>query len=585
MKGGRNRLEIPLFGQAVVRLTAVPATSFTLDRPAARLDQLENALPLTGSCENIPNGTPCVIDITVLPEGQTTEIRPRPDEANRKGSFVVGSDPKRFKILAPPPSGAGSDGPIVLDLFDDGLRGKGRLTVRIKPEIPHCNEGREEKIVIDFDNRVTMDVGRHPPDAPAWMGVPVTLAPGSTGAFLKLPLRLEIVEYEGELNPKPGGGAPREPFKPQGLKKVVGWEAGDRKAKIWRLGCADDGDAAEVRFLYPEPDEIAPYEFAWKVSAVLPDGSAKEALPFTGLAKEVKRPRVTEFRLSDSPEVARSEGEVPITGYRVSAHLTFDEFASGIHFPCAISLWRAVREGKEIRFERAEKGDAHFLYEAGESATVDLGVESAVDGLFAVLRFPDLPVPVARVVDCGDLPFFDEEDGGGSGIFSSALLALGVCSKEAKALRPKPSLLDLERVEQVMWKGQPVLKSRLQRVLNGNLVLSPKTQCPADVALSVQKALLALRVSVVAEGATATETGYGPKTNKAFGKFLCTWRGGALQNLMIDDHGASVEPAVFPLFEKPVDEITSDELNKLPVVPINGRAFEVLVTAVAESQP
>jgi len=136
-----------------------------------------------------------------------------------------------------------------------------------------------------------------------------------------------------------------------------------------------------------------------------------------------------------------------------------------------------------------------------------------------------------------------------------------------------------------MWKDHPAVKPRLQSVLGGSFVLSPKRQCPQDVALSVQKALLAVGISIVTEGATDTEAGYGEKTNKAFGKFLCTHRSGVFQNLMLDDHGSPVDQSLYPIFEKPADEVTPDELKKLPAVPLNAQGFEVLLTALAESNP
>jgi len=428
---GKNSLEVPLFGQSVVRLVTVPATSFTLDRPSRRLDRLQNAFPITGVCQNIPDGTPCVIEVTVKLDGAKTELRPRPDEANRQGVFVVGSDARRFKIEAP--SEGGGRGPVVLDLFEDGLVGKGRLTVRIRPGIPHCNEGRDESIVIEFDNRLAVNIHpdlQGPPAAP--MGTAVTFEPACTGAFLGLAIEVTVVEYEGDPDAR---GAVRDPFKPQGLKKLIAWDAGDRAAKTWRLGCT--GGDAEVQFLYPEPEEILPYEFAWKASALLPDGGAVDVLPFAKLATGVGRPRLVRFDLSKDQEMSRSEAEAPVAGYRVTARLVFAGLAKDIRFSCALSLWRAVREGGKTKLERAEKGDAQFLYDtAEESAKVDLGLDSSGDGLFAVLHFPDLAMPIATVIDCGDLPFFDEDPGAG-GSFSSALLGQRVCSEEAKALRPR----------------------------------------------------------------------------------------------------------------------------------------------------
>jgi len=312
-----------------------------------------------------------------------------------------------------------------------------------------------------------------------------------------------------------------------------------------------------------------------------PDGTAVEVLPFKALAT-VNRPRLTEFRLSREQEVGRWESDVPIAGYRVKANVTFMYLAEGIRFPYSISLWRAVHDGDGTKLECLPIGDRQFLYEARKSAREELAFLPDVEGLFGVLRFPGLPMPIARIFDCDDLPFFDVE--GASGIFSSPVVALCICSEEAKALRPKIGLLDLEGVKQVMWKDRPAVKPRLQRVLNGSFVLTPK-QCPQDVALSVQKALLALGISIVEEGSTTTEAGYGQRTNKAFGKFLCTHRDGVFQNLMVDEHGVAVDQSVFPLFEKSVDEVSPEELSKLPVVPMNARGFEVLLTAVAEKQP
>ncbi len=134
--------------------------------------------------------------------------------------------------------------------------------------------------------------------------------------------------------------------------------------------------------------------------------------------------------------MSRSEAEAPVAGYRVTARLGFAGLAKDIRFSCALSLWRAVREGGKTKLERAGNGDAQLLYDtAEESAKVDLGPDGSGDGLFAVLYFSDLPMPIATVIDCGDLPFFDED--GSSGSFSSALLGHGVCSEEAKALRPR----------------------------------------------------------------------------------------------------------------------------------------------------
>ena len=266
------------------------------------------------------------------------------------------------------------------------------------------------------------------------MGTAVTFEPGWTGAFLALRLQLTIVEYEGELNPK---GAARDPFKTQGLKKRINWEPGDRAAKTWRLGCT--GGEPEVQFLYPEPEEILPYEFAWKLSALLADGAAVDVSPFATLAGAVGRPRLARFELSKDQEMSRWENEAPVAGYRVTARLEFAGFADGIRFPCALSLWRAVREGGKTRLERAEKGDAHLLYDTKEaSARINLGLETSADGLFAVLQFPDQPLPIATVVDCGDLTFFEEEPASAAGSFSTPLLARGVCSEEAKALRARP---------------------------------------------------------------------------------------------------------------------------------------------------
>ena len=577
MNGAKNRLEIPLVGQTVLHLAAVPPTTCTPDPPTTRLDQLENTFPITGTCTNIPDQTPCTIEVVVLLDGQTTEIRPRPDEANRQGFLKVNGGKFEIEALASP---GGTRGPVVLDLFKDSLVGKGRLRIKIKPDIPHCNDGADAKLVVDFDNRAEVTVSCDPPGAPAEMGIPVRFDPTWTGAFRSLRLQATIVEYEGDLAPKPGGASSRDAFTPQGLKKLIDWEPGIDAAKIWRLGCTD-GDTPDVQFLYPEPDEILPYEFAWNLSALRPDGTAVEVLRFKALAT-VNRPRLTEFRLSREQEVGRWESDVPIAGYRVKANVTFMYLAEGIRFPYSISLWRAVHDGDGTKLECLPIGDRQFLYEARKSAREELAFLPDVEGLFGVLRFPGLPMPIARIFDCDDLPFFDVE--GASGIFSSPVVALCICSEEAKALRPKIGLLDLEGVKQVMWKDRPAVKPRLQRVLNGSFVLTPK-QCPQDVALSVQKALLALGISIVEEGSTTTEAGYGQRTNKAFGKFLCTHRDGVFQNLMVDEHGVAVDQSVFPLFEKSVDEVSSEELSKLPVVPMNARGFEVLLTAVAEKLP
>lgn len=435
-----SKLEIVLGVRGVIHLAVTPKSTLTLSSEPTALEQLKTKIALEGSCERVPDNTACELVLSREYDGKAARpvLRPAPMEGGETNG-VIKVTGGAFKVQRDAES-SGDAALIELDVFEHELVGKGKLHCALKPELSGCNsDAPPTEVVFPFDNQVSFKVT---PESVPLMGTICTFTPlERTGAFSNVPVRLVIEEYDAPQSPDAAGDK-----ESKDLRVELDWAAGEIGSKLWRVGCrereAGDIDSpAVVDFVYPEPNEVPPYEFAYTVQAKIDE--SWRTLPYGPIvfAPAVPKPGLSAFELALVQEEGMAERHVQVK-------LGFTGLAEDISFDVQISIWHVEKVGDELKIDRVALPDMLVTY-AVKHGVMTFTAPSALDdlgGCFAVLSLPgvagsgfgDARIPITCVLDCmagEQYRAFEEALPGKSGRLldpgRNPPTASGVASKEA----------------------------------------------------------------------------------------------------------------------------------------------------------
>jgi hypothetical protein len=455
--------EIPLSPAGALHLAVTPLSWFTLTSAEYPLDQEKNPLKLEGSCSQIPNNTTCEI---LFARKQDPNV-PKPslerladDAVSMKGLMRVSGS--TFQVLKA--NGSRPTDIIELHVLKHELVGKGELEVTIAPDLPGCNVGLDTPTrTFPYDNQVCFT---HTADQPVTIGTRCSFAPTvRTGAFANVATGVEIEEYD---DPASSEGRDQEAAG-KDLHKTMRWEANDSGEQYWWVGCEapadDEGETpAKVRLVYPEPEEIPPFEFTRYIHAELNGDWHRLSYPPDAFAAAVQQPGIEALTLDlvDKEPLSGSEAEAvegspdPVSTparKQVRVEVRLSNFAPDILFPISLRFWRAV-DGDPTKIEPAGVPDIEEPYRTGSESRLFFKDTTLPDlkNCFVVLGFPGVAgmgatgthVPITAILHVeaplrpgiGNLAFEEPEPGKGrlADPRSSPAASTGVASSQANAV-------------------------------------------------------------------------------------------------------------------------------------------------------
>lgn len=428
--------EIPIPFGGVLHLAATPLSSFELTSPVTLLNQATNKLTLEGTCSFVPDNTPCELLLTRKPDA-TVPHPPFEQLANDAVALrglmrVQGSS---FKILKDKP-GATDNDRIELGVVSQELVGKGNLVITVVPELPGCNLGAPaQERIFPYDNQIEFSAKSG--TAPL-MGTDFAFEPTRvTGAFQDIDLRLAIEEYD---DPKSLEGMDAS-LAGKDLHKELEWPKQDRAARHWRVGCdelkpAKPGESAKVRLAYPEPDEVPPYEFGYRIEANLGGKWQRLGYPIQLFAPSVPQPaiRILQLELIEGGHESAAPGgaidaTTGSTRNQIKVTLGLSGFASDVSFAVSLRVWRAEGEGDQRKIRPAGFPALEETYDAsvGDNVYLRDTTQSDLTNCFVVLSFPSVAgmgaagthVPITEVLEIkanpgeGNLAFEEPKIGEG----------------------------------------------------------------------------------------------------------------------------------------------------------------------------
>lgn len=384
---------LPLGLDAVLRVRAVPRTRLTLDQANLReVTALSHRVRISGSCEGLPDQTPCRVSWLVEKGGEQTAV-----SAGTIPLSVTGSSCALEVEL----------GVIGCDLF-----GQGTIGYSVQPDFPHCDGYVRQPGAITFDARPTLEVvegttGKR-------IGTRVTLRPG-LGRLCAGLLRLEVREKdEGQDEVASTTDMARaftwigqdRRWRPAGVARDGSWVASGDDPLRWRIGCHD---LSGTRFDYPEENEAgAHYEYEHQLKLSADGGETWQTLTQPQHLLSVERPRLVSFQLT-SEKRAFLGGLIGGVRLAIKANGQISGFDPGLDPSVHVELWSSGWSDGTMRPVGAASGidvldnEGRFSLELCELEGIERVAdwESANSGrkLVGILQVPGAPgVPVARVM-------------------------------------------------------------------------------------------------------------------------------------------------------------------------------------------
>lgn len=407
-------IEVAAGVAGTLRLRVIPQTSIKLATPAFKVAAIRTNVTLTGTVQNLPNGTKARFT-WIVTRGGAVERYPLPD---------VG-----IKVQ----SGTQASVTVPLDVIEQRLLGAGSVGFEIAPDFPYCQPQTVSPGAITFDNPLSISL-----DAPAqrFIGTETELVPSFGSVFDKATIKVEIRESDRSKDETAGS---------DGLSLDILWKPGDQDEKSWRIGCQNAVGAPVLDYM--EANEAGGYEFEYAVS-ISTDVNKKDAqMQFVRLIEaqplvNVPAPKLASFELVEVVEEGFAFFSEPDVRKILHAKGVLSGFDPKLKLPLKISLWEATASGEARRVKDIEvdasvgKNGAFEAHLATYSKQKDPSVWSklAASMFFAVLRVPrevtgtKRDEVLSRVFAYDHAAFIPFLEGEGA----SVLRGTGLCTKGAR---------------------------------------------------------------------------------------------------------------------------------------------------------
>jgi putative chitinase len=320
---------IPFTGILKTRMVPVSKLKITSVSPDVAKD-LDNALDIRGTCENLPSGVEGWLVATIKRETAGAASAPAAAKSAKGGKgkgkgkgkakdeshslpvklkFPAGHGKKNFEVTAP------DGGKPILNAATHGLWGKGEVNLALKVNMPHAPEAEAPAKSLTFDN--PLEVKLTLPANPL-IGSGVELTPNMAPCFRGADVTFEAFEKDVTV-----AGQPKEISDETDYRDPILFPAGRKDPITWRIGIR--GRRAHGQLLWGDAAEVGDLEIAYRLLVKAPDAKEERTVIDNVDVTTVPKPRLEKLEL-------QFLGNPPWGHFRVSGRIT------GLHPDTDLSL-------------------------------------------------------------------------------------------------------------------------------------------------------------------------------------------------------------------------------------------------------
>jgi hypothetical protein len=339
----------------------VPVSKLAITSVSPKIAKdLENALDIRGTCENLPPDVEgwLVAAVTRATKGaKGAKAKPESHSFPIKLKHGAGHGPQSFQVMAP------DGGKPTLNAATHGLWGTGEVSLLLKVNMPHAPDAKAPAKSLTFDNPLEVQlavpanpligspVGLTPKTAPCFRGAEVTFEAFEKDVTSKEQAKLKIKEQGDERD----------------YQHPMVWPAGPKDPKTWWIGI--EGRGAHGRLLWADAAEVGDLEIAYRLLVKAPKEKEAHTVIDNVDVTTVPKPCLDKLELQFLGNPAWGD-------FHASGHI------SGLHPDTDLNL--------EARLYACEGGHLGKEPVAFGSATLaDNGDFKVVIGMLGVLRLSD----------------------------------------------------------------------------------------------------------------------------------------------------------------------------------------------------